>query len=234
MSWLQVTLLSAISHPDCHVRLFWQHGSRPFSILYTAFLIQESRQPCASSFVTLCHNAKKDIFRLARACLVCQTSKVQKHTNYPVQVFEAPSGRFGHVHVDIVGPLLISQGCRYLFTMVDHWTRWPEADPMTDITAESCVSAMMSGWIARFGNPEVITTDRGQQFTSGLWQSFVRLLGSFALKTTSYHPQANGMVERFHRSFRPPSWPLRTMHREIRWKNSLRPSSDFGLLLKKD
>ena len=148
------------------------------------------------------HNAKKDISHLARACLACQTSKVQKHTRHPVQVFEAPSGRFGHVHVDIVGPLPISQGCRYLFTMVDRWTRWPEAVPMTDITAESCVSAMMNGWISRFGSPEVITTDRGRQFTSGLWQSFVRLLGSFAPKTTSYHPQANGMVERFHRSLK--------------------------------
>ena len=61
---------------------------------------------------------------------------------------------------------------------------------------------MMSGWIARFGSPEVITTDCGRQFTSGLWQSFVRILGSFTLKTTSYHPQANGMVERFHRSLK--------------------------------
>ena len=57
------------------------------------------------------HNAKKDISHLARACLACQTSKVQKHTCHPVQVFEAPSGRFGHVHVDIMGPLPISQGC---------------------------------------------------------------------------------------------------------------------------
>ena len=178
------------------------------------------------------HNAKKDIFRLARDCLACQTSKVQKHTRHPVQVFEAPSGRFGHVHVDIVGSLPISQGCRYLFTMVDRWTHWPEAVPMTDITAESCVSTMMSGWIARFRSPEVITTDLGQQFTSGLWQSFVRILGSFTPKTTSYLPQANGMVERFHRSL-PPSWSLRTTHREIGWKNSPRSSSDFGRLLKK-
>ena len=86
--------------------------------------------------------------------------------------------------------------------MVDHWTRWPEAVPMTDITAESCVSAMMSGRIGRFSSPEVITIDHGRQFTSGLWQSFVRLLGSFAPKTTSYPLQANGIVERFHRSLK--------------------------------
>ena len=122
-----------------------------------------------------------------------------KNTRHPVQVFEAPSGRFGHVHVDIVGSLPISQGFRYLFTMV---YRWPEAVPMTDIMVESCISTMMSGWIAHFGSPEIITTDRGRQFTSGLWQSFIRLLGSFAPKKTSYHSQANGTVERFHRSLK--------------------------------
>ena len=41
---------------------------------------------------------------------------------------------------------------------------------MTDITAESCVSTMTSGWIDSFGSPEVISTDRSRQFTSGLWQ----------------------------------------------------------------
>ena len=43
-----------VSYPDCHVRYFRQHGSGPFLILYTAFLTQESRHSCASSFVTLC------------------------------------------------------------------------------------------------------------------------------------------------------------------------------------
>ena len=203
MSWLQVTLLSVISHPWLPRLLV------PATWVQTVFnLIHSLSHPGVKASVRLVlrhfvwHNAKKDISRLARACLVCQTSKVQKHTGHPVQVFEAPSGHFGHVHVDIVGPLPISQGCRYLFTMVDRWTHWLEAVPMTDITAESCVSAMMNSWISRFGSPEVITTDRGRQFTSGLWQSFVRLFGSFTPKTTSYHPQANGLVERFHRSLK--------------------------------
>ena len=97
--------------------------------------VKASVCPVLRHFV--CINAKKNISRLARACLACQTSKVQKHTRHPVQVFEAPSGRFGHVHVDIVGSLPISQGCQYIFNMVDHWTRRLEAVPITNITAES-------------------------------------------------------------------------------------------------
>ena len=135
--------------------------------------------------------------------------------------------------MDIVGPLPLSQGCRYLFTMVDCWTRWPEAVPMTDITAESCVSAMMSGWIVRFGRPEVITTDRSRQFTSGLWQSFVRLLRSFALKRLPTICRPMVCLSGFISLLRPPSWPRCTTQREIGWKNSPWSSSDFGRLLKK-
>ena len=81
-------------------------------------------------------------------------------------------------------------------------------DPLARNSPNDCyngrivLSAMMSGRISHFGSPEVITTDCGRQFTSGLWQSFVHLLGSFAPKMTSYHPQANDVVERFHRSLK--------------------------------
>ena len=57
----------------------------------------------------------------------------------------------------------------------------------------------MAAWVSRYGVPAVVTTDRGRQFTSGLWKSLNQLLGSHHITTTSYHPEANGMVERFHR-----------------------------------
>jgi hypothetical protein len=81
---------------------------------------------------------------------------------------------------------------------VDRFSRWPEAIPMAGATAEDCAKALLRGWIARFGVPSDLTSDRGPQFTSALWAHLNRLMGTAAGNTTAYHPQANGMVERLH------------------------------------
>ena len=142
---------------------------------------------------------KRDIANWTRTCHHCQQSKVQRHVKAPLKAFTPPDCRFDSIHVDIVGPLPPSKGYTYLFTCIDRCTRWPEAIPMVDATAESCASALLTGWISRFGVPTTITTDQGQQFESELWHSLMNLLGTTRLRITAYHPQANGLVEGFHR-----------------------------------
>ena len=147
-------------------------------------------------------NINSDVRKWARSCLQCQRSKVHRHTVSPMSTFATPDARFDHLHVDIVGPLPSSQGCRYLLTCVDRFTRWPEAIPVKVSTADTVAQALLMGWISRFGIPSVITTDRGAQFGSALWQNLMKLLGSKCTRTTAYHPSANGLVERFHRQLK--------------------------------
>ena len=101
----------------------------------------------------------------AKTCIPCQTAKTVRHSKTIPAHLPIPDRKFDHIHVDIVGPLPPSQGFQYLFTVVDRTTRWAEAIPLKDTTAESCIQALI-GWISRFGIPSHITSDRGSQFTS--------------------------------------------------------------------
>ncbi|XP_064541240.1 uncharacterized protein YagA-like [Drosophila montana] len=96
----------------------------------------------------------------------------------------------------------LAGGYRYRLTMIDRFSRWPEAVPLQDMTAQTVCDAIWSGWISRFGCPLIITTYQGAQFESALFISLANLLGSEHIHTTPYHPQSNGMVERWHRSMK--------------------------------
>uniref|UniRef100_A0A5S6QNU6 Integrase catalytic domain-containing protein n=1 Tax=Trichuris muris TaxID=70415 RepID=A0A5S6QNU6_TRIMR len=137
-----------------------------------------------------------------RTCCACQRSKVQRHTKAPPTIFEIPDRRFDHVHLDIVGPLPPSRGNSYLLTMVDRFTRWPEAVPIPNASAPVIARAFVSTWVARFGLPAAVTTDQGRQFQSSLWRELASTFGIKLARTTAYHPQANGLVERLHRQLK--------------------------------
>ena len=147
-------------------------------------------------------NLKKDIIAWCRTCVSCQTSKVATHIKTPWARREPPDRRFGSLHVDLVSPLPESEGHKYLFTIVDQFSRWPEAIPLKDMTAVTCARAFLRHWVSRYGLPSDITSDRGRQFTSELWGQLHEMLGVRSQNTTAYHPQANGLVERLHRQLK--------------------------------
>ena len=159
--------------------------------------IRATRKLIASKFVW--KSMQKQIGDWVKTCVPCQSSKIHKHVKAPLQQFNIPHRRFDHIHVDIVGPLPPSNGFTYLLTIIDRFSRWPEAIPLNDITSATCAQALVSHWIARFGIPMDLSSDRGTQFTSQLWTSIAQLLGIQLHHTTAYHPQSNGLVERFHR-----------------------------------
>ena len=137
-----------------------------------------------------------------RACIPCQRSKITRHTKAPLHDIAMPDHRFAALHLDLVGPLPCSEGYSYLLTVIDRFSRWIEAIPLQSITAQHCATALLRHWVARFGVPASIVTDRGRQFTSGLWLELSRLLGISLSQTTAYHPQSNGMIERQHRTLK--------------------------------
>ena len=153
----------------------------------------------------------RSIRKWCRECMSCQQSKVHLHTKSPVSSFNLPSTRFQTVHIDIVGPLPTVPNpadpysvspFRYLLTCIDRATRWIEAQPLADITAQTVAQAFVSTWISRFGVPLHVITDRGSQFESEMFDELSSVVGFHRLRTTAYHPQSNGMIERTHRTIK--------------------------------
>lgn len=72
-------------------------------------------------------NLNKNINQWAKTCIACQKAKIVRHTKTKSDQIEIPSGRFDHIHIDLVGPLPSSEGFSYILTTIDRFTRWPEA-----------------------------------------------------------------------------------------------------------
>lgn len=144
----------------------------------------------------------KDVSVWAKTCIPCQRSKVQRHTVSFLGQFPA-AGRFEHIHTDIVGPLpTTSDGYRYLLTVIDRCTHWPEAFPIKDITAETVAKVIYDGWITRFGICRYLTSDQGRQYESSLFSELMKCMGIDKIRSSPYHPQSNGAIERWHRSLK--------------------------------
>lgn len=84
----------------------------------------------------------------------------------------------------------------YLYQQVYPLAR---SNTIQDSSAATVVAAFVTTWVAHFGCPTKVVTDRGQQFEFALFQALLRLLGTNRLRTAAYHPQSNGLVARFHR-----------------------------------
>ena len=142
----------------------------------------------------------QEVARFVRSCDICQKTVDRGRIKpAPLQPLPIIDSSFERVAVDLVGPIepRASDGSRYILTMVDFATRWPEAVPLRNIETTTVAEAMMSIF-CRIGIPKQILTDRGTQFTSGMMAEVLRLLACQGLRTTPYHPMSNGLCERFN------------------------------------
>ena len=106
---------------------------------------------------------------------------------------------FKRVAIDLVGPISLpsEEGHRYILTLVDFSTRYPEAVPLKKIDTETVAEALVDIF-SRLGVPEEILSDLGTQFVSDCMREVTRLLSIKQLTTTPYHPMCNGLTEKFN------------------------------------
>ena len=111
------------------------------------------------------------------------------------------TGPFEILSWDIMGPLPISsQGNKYILVVTDIFTKWVEAFALKDTTANTLATVLLNEVICRYGAPCTLHSDQGANLCSNVIHCLCQLLGISTTRTSAYHPEGNGQVERFNRT----------------------------------
>ena len=158
---------------------------------------------------------REDIENRIRTCHECQARKPP--TPKPKAPLHSTLSSFPcqRVALDIMGPLPITdRGNRYILVIADYFTKWVEIFPMPNMLATTVSRLLMDGWICCYGAPSTLHSDQGPQFESKLFKDLCRLFNVTKTRTTPYHPQSDGMVERLNRTLQAMLSCTPTDHRE--------------------
>ena len=133
-----------------------------------------------------------------RTCGGCQLAAKQHKSRAPLQPLPCVGEPFQKVAFDLVGPLpRTPSGHKYLLTAMCLYTKFPEAIPLKKVDNLTVLDAMMQIF-ARYGMPSELLTDQGSVFTSKLTALMCKTFGITKIRTTPYHPQSDGALERWH------------------------------------
>src|SRR6185436_5637918 len=144
-------------------------------------------------------NLAEDVKYYIELCDVCQrTGKPNKdQTVIPIKV----TGPFDQIGIDFVGPLKASsKGNKYIIVTTDYLTKWPEAKLVTNATAKEVANSLYEEIICRHGVPSSIISDRGKAFLGRVVGLLKEEVGFKHKLAVPYHPQTNGLTERFNKT----------------------------------
>ena len=133
-----------------------------------------------------------------RSCGGCQRASRNTNARAPLQPLPCVGEPFHLVAFDLVGPIPKSvSGFRYILTMMDMFSKYPEAIPLKKVDNEAVLEGMLEIF-SRHGIPGTILTDQGSVFMSRLTKAVCQTLGIEQIRTSPYHPQSDGALERWH------------------------------------
>ena len=145
----------------------------------------------------------KQVYQHARACHACALRKRGNHgPPAPLQPHSLPSRPFETVSTDLVGPLPTSDpgGYKWIVTMMCLATKFVEAVPARTGTAEEVAQILVNQLIARYGTPSYLISDNGSCYVADMFREMCKLLGVRQVRCTPLRAQANGALERQHRT----------------------------------
>ncbi|CAF2019560.1 unnamed protein product [Rotaria magnacalcarata] len=148
---------------------------------------------------------KSTIQRYIKACRLCTQYNISRHKKYgQLRPISPPEGPFTLVGIDYCGPFKQTpRENQYVLVITDYFTRHITAIALPNCTAETTAQALFNEFFCKYGIPSVILSDQGSHFQNQLMGNIKKLIGYNHIYSTPYHPQTNGVVERFNATFVP-------------------------------
>ncbi|XP_075442573.1 uncharacterized protein LOC142487331 [Ascaphus truei] len=144
---------------------------------------------------------RKILVELNKACVICQTCNPGKTEPTPPKHLTKPDFPFQRIQIDHI-QMPKSGRYEYALVVVDMFSGWPEAYPVSNMTARTTAKKLITELCCRFGFPEIIESDQGPAFTASIFKDILQTLGMTQALHTPYHPQSSGKVERMNQTLK--------------------------------
>ena len=142
----------------------------------------------------------KLVKEIIRGCLACAQRKPPKQ-RLGHMASKPPRYPWETVAMDFCGPYATTEsGMRYVLVLVDHFTKWVELVPTTDMQAITVVRVFYQRVICQHGVPGRLLSDNGPQFRSALVEALCKYFGMDKVYSSAYYPQGDGYAERMMRT----------------------------------
>ncbi|PIO68004.1 integrase core domain protein [Teladorsagia circumcincta] len=143
----------------------------------------------------------EDIYRLCRACDVCQRKKAAARNREDLLPM-VPTAILDNVYINLTGPMHTTEsGNRYIMAMVDHFSKYVIAVAIPDCSAVTVARALMDECILKYGVMTELISDNATYFRSETLLELGKLLRIHRYFCTPYHHEGNGASERVFASF---------------------------------
>ena len=140
-----------------------------------------------------------DIQLYCRRCLVCASRNDPGRVKCPPLQPIPVEGPFHRVEVDVLQLSMSMDGKKYAVVFMEYFTKWPEVFAVPHQMAETITRLLVEQVIHRHGVTEQLLSDqRGKSFLSSLVQEACKLISTKKINTSGYHPQCDGLVEKFN------------------------------------
>lgn len=144
---------------------------------------------------------QRDIRNYVMSCQFCNKRKFRRQRKLGKMGRVKGHYPFDIIGVDILGPLpKTANGNRYIVVFIDYFTKYVEAFAIPDQETEVIARKLLDEVVYRYGAPSRIVSDRGSQFTSALLKDLTKIMNTKKVFTTSYHPQTDGLAEKFNQT----------------------------------